>query len=245
MDAQFQLHHKFLVCTHETRLYTHIDMCLRKHIKSNIEIKYAGTGRSIIKLTQITLFDAMFIDVGLVDISCMELVEYYRGIDPEIVIFLLIEKPKDALLGYEFDVFRCLEKATLYTKLESCVPALMKELGINRDHVEFKVANRIRRVYTDEILYAESQLHTVFIHYRGRRQEPSALYGTLAEVEKMLTPYGFFRIHNSYIINIEYCVEIIDRCAVLINGIKLPISRNTIYELRDVLRTKGKGTKHP
>ena len=61
---------------------------------------------------------------------------------------------------------------------------------------------------------------------------------TLLEYEKMLETYGFFRIHQSYLVNLKYMSKFDNDSLemVLENGEILPVSNRRKSNLLDILR---------
>ena len=225
---------KVVVCTSDAQLYTHVDMGLSKHLAPHCELKmqYAYTAAALRESKSMQDFDMLLIDIALPDAECTGLVEQYRRANPDFVLMLMIDKAEDALAGYPLKAFRCPSKKNLTAELEECMPDLLNELGVNRDIVEFQVSNRCYRVFADEILYAESRDHRVFIHYRGKHLEPSYVFDTLTSVGQLLEPHGFRRIHQSYIINMKHLIDINSSWAVMVNGSRLPISHSILQEMR-------------
>jgi two-component system LytT family response regulator len=62
---------------------------------------------------------------------------------------------------------------------------------------------------------------------------------TLGTYEDILDPQHFFRIHKSYIINLEHLTEYLSEdgyFAVLKGGVKLPVARNRVPEFTQRLK---------
>lgn len=79
------------------------------------------------------------------------------------------------------------------------------------------------RIPIQSILYLESQNYMVNLH------TPTAVYSiriTLKELENILVAEGFFRIHMSYLVNLEHIVHAGVTDVELDNGEQLKISRN-------------------
>ena len=53
----------------------------------------------------------------------------------------------------------------------------------------------------------------------------------MSDMEQKLIPYGFIRIHKSYLVNYRYIKNIQPACVVLDNKKQLPVSR---YRLDDI-----------
>ena len=90
---------------------------------------------------------------------------------------------------------------------------------------------------TEDIIYIEAQDDYVCIYTANKS---SLKNDTLANMEKMLDPQKFYRIHRSYILNIDYLNKIEpytkdSRIAILNNGKTLPVSRSGYSRLVKLL----------
>ena len=89
----------------------------------------------------------------------------------------------------------------------------------------------------EDIIYIEAQDDYVCIN---TLKKPSMKNDTLTNMEKMLDPRKFFRIHRSYILNIDYLSKIEPYSkdswiAILKNGKTLPISRSGYSRIMKLL----------
>ena len=82
----------------------------------------------------------------------------------------------------------------------------------------------------DDIIYVQSidKYVTLFL---SRDQQSEAIRFKMSDMERQLHPYGFIRIHKSYLVNYRYIKNIQTNCVVLDNKKKLPVSR---YRLDDI-----------
>lgn len=103
--------------------------------------------------------------------------------------------------------------------------------------IAFREGGTIDVVPVQRIDYLEAQDDYVHVYSRGRKyvkQQP------LGELEALLDPTRFLRIHRSYIVNLESLARIEpyakdSRVAVLKDGTRVPVSRAGYERLREVL----------
>ena len=89
-----------------------------------------------------------------------------------------------------------------------------------------------------QIVYAETDGHGCVVHTTSKSYEVNQLLG---ELEKKLADFGFFRIHKSYLVNLDYVVEMVPGFN---NGYslkmkyfekeRLPIGRTQVKEFRNL-----------
>jgi len=87
----------------------------------------------------------------------------------------------------------------------------------------FKTSNRFVRVRTDEILYVEALSdYVVLVMEQGPKH---IVHSTMKAMEEKLVPFGFMRIHRSYIANVDKVAAVADHQATL-GGRKVPVSKS-------------------
>nr|WP_236782626.1 LytTR family DNA-binding domain-containing protein [Allobacillus saliphilus] len=108
--------------------------------------------------------------------------------------------------------------------------------------VPAKVEDKIILFDPTEIDYIESQdgKAQIVVNY-----ESFALDSTLTEIEKKIEPYGFYRCHRSYIVNLQKVREIItwskNTYSLRINNkpkSTIPLSRTKIQHIQDTFNLK-------
>ncbi|PHN05425.1 LytR/AlgR family response regulator transcription factor [Flavilitoribacter nigricans] len=95
---------------------------------------------------------------------------------------------------------------------------------ISRDSIEY--------VDPEQIILCEASSNYTLIHLMG---EPTRLISkTLKEFETMLQTFGFFRAHNSYVINLAHVKEYVRSDGgylIMKNKVKVPVSKSKKEEL--------------
>jgi two-component system, LytTR family, response regulator len=97
--------------------------------------------------------------------------------------------------------------------------------------------SKVHVIPVDALDYVEAQDDYVCLHAEGRRHLKEQ---TMSEVEAVLDPTRFVRIHRSVILNIERLARVEpyakdSRIAILRDGTKLPVSRAGYARLNELL----------
>ncbi|MGN7385754.1 LytTR family transcriptional regulator DNA-binding domain-containing protein [Sporosarcina sp. SAFN-015] len=118
------------------------------------------------------------------------------------------------------------------TAAESIVPVRLEKIPT-------KVNEKIVLFDPPEIDYIESNEGQSFLHIKG---EAFPSVSTLNELESRLLPFGFFRCHRSYIVNLQKVREVItwtrnSYSLVLDDAEKstIPLSKTKMVELKEML----------
>jgi two-component system, LytTR family, response regulator len=103
--------------------------------------------------------------------------------------------------------------------------------------IAFRDGGTIDVVPVQRIDYIEAQDDYVHVFARGQRHVKQQ---TLGELEALLDPTRFIRVHRSYIVNLESLAKVEpyakdSRVAVLKDGTKVPVSRAGYERLRGLL----------
>ena len=103
------------------------------------------------------------------------------------------------------------------------------------DSVNLNVKTSVK---PNEVLFCEADINYTRIYYRNRTELISV---PLKKVEEQFHDFPFFRIHKSYLVNINYIVDTDDRfCVQMVNNFYLAISRRKIGKFNRLLKRDKK-----
>jgi len=86
------------------------------------------------------------------------------------------------------------------------------------------------------IIYCESESNYTYIYFAGNKK--ALLSKTLKEIEKLLAHPDFFRVQNSYLVNLNHIKEYVRGEGgelIMSNGDEVRVSRNKKEELLKLL----------
>ena len=131
----------------------------------------------------------------------------YNGID---IARRIRSKRKDAVIifvtnyieyapeGYEINAFRYVLKSEISRKLPQYLQEALAQIQTERATLTIRNSGEQIVLALSEILYLESQQHTVTLHTKCKEYR---CYKSLSALEEELQSKGFLRIHNSYLVN--------------------------------------------
>tara|TARA_R110002095_G_scaffold150153_1_gene129749 strand:+ start:5 stop:490 length:486 start_codon:yes stop_codon:yes gene_type:complete len=105
-----------------------------------------------------------------------------------------------------------------------------------RRKVAIPLSGKTIFVEQDEIIYCKSSGNYSEIYFKDHKNE--LLSKKLKDVELLIRNKNFFRVHNSYLVNINYIKEFVKsdgQYIVLAEGTTIPVSRTKRRELMEVL----------
>lgn len=228
---------------------------LREHLAVHPEIEVVGecaNGFQAVKAVADLRPDLIFLDIQMPKLNGFEVLELLP--DPPAVVFVTAF---DAYAVKAFDVHAIdylLKPFSPERLAESLEQALTRVGRGSREQLAALLADtkqreapverilvrdgaRVHVVPVDKLDYIEAQDDYICLHSEGKRYLKEQ---TMGQVEALLDPKRFVRIHRSYILNIERIARVElyakdSRIAILQNGTKLPVSRSGYGRLSELL----------
>ena len=149
-----------------------------------------------------TKFDAAFLDISMTNFSGLELAELILNIEPKTFIVFQTAYEEYALdafkkggMGY---LLKPIEDAELKKVLQKIF--LYKEEKNIPKNILGKVSNKIYLVELEDIFYIKADLDEIII-----RTKDNFVYAKkkIGDIEETLKNRNFFRVHRSYIVNVD------------------------------------------
>lgn len=150
-------------------------------------------------------------DIAILDIDFIG--KTYNGLDiakrlrqfrEDAVILFATNYIEYAPEGYEVQAFRYMMKYDIPQKLFDYLDQAIKRLHMDSEVMTFQISGERVDIPIAQILYIESQLHTVrvFVQPRGKSKPIEySFYSSIGKLEQQLSEKGFLRIHKSYLVN--------------------------------------------
>ena len=179
---------------------------------------------------ELTKFDILFLDIDLGNKNGIELARIMRKHNAEAVLILVTNFSEYAPEGYEVDAFRYLPKSELDRKLPGYFSDALAVCRTRQRKVEIFCEGESMPVPVQAIAYVESQGHEQCLHMIGWSKEELYTRLTMAQLEELLFPQGFLRIHKRFLVNMAYLQSLQSTGAVLTTGKSLKASARNYRE---------------
>lgn len=211
------------------------------------EIMEGDSGSAALKLFDRYPFDILFLDISLNDMEGTTLAAAARRMLPNAQIVFATAFSQYAVEAFELGVnnyilkpfdperllqilIKCKQDLEISPKKELTLPANKLPININRTIILLDI---------HQIVYIETCCRSCILHTVSKNYMENQL---LCEYEKRLTDYDFYRIHKSYLINLNYISELFpwanNSMAVKMKGFEkeiLPIGREKVKHLRQMI----------
>lgn len=149
-----------------------------------------------------TKFDVAILDISMPNFSGLELAELILKLEPKTFIVF-----QTAYEEYALDAFKKGGMGYLLKPVEdSELKKILQRISIYKEEKNIskkilgKVSNKIYLVETDEIFYIKADLDEIII-----RTKDNFVYAKkkIGDIEEILKDKNFFRVHRSYIVNVD------------------------------------------
>lgn len=207
-------------------------------------IEEADSGASGLELISHQPFDLLFLDINLNDMEGTTLAAAAKKILPNAQIVFATAYSQYAVKAFELGVdnyiLKPFDPERVRLVLEKCHRETKQSpAALSSDRLAINTNRKILLLDIRQIVYLETEGRGCIIHTAGRDYSENQLLG---EFEKRLVPHGFFRIHKSYLVNLNYISEMFpwanNSLAVKMQGFEqniLPVGREKVKSLRQLL----------
>ncbi len=183
--------------------------------------------------------DLIFLDIQMPQLNGIDFLKSLTH--PPLVIFTTAY-PQYAIEGFDLDVLDYLLKPISFSRFfKATLKAkefIQKQSQIvvqdNADYFFVKVNQKLEKIKTADVFYIESMSNHVIIHTALRKY---VAYLTFKGIEEKLPSDSFFRIHKSYIVNVQR-IDAIDANEILMGTLKLPLGKSYRDEILKKIETR-------
>ena len=180
--------------------------------------------------------DLLFLDIRMPEVSGLELARALK--DPPTIVFTTAYR-EHAVEGFEVDALDYLVKPIGMSRLLKALDRYRTAVATLREdpHWTIRADRKTVRVRIREIRYIESIRDYVKVVLPG---DSILTKKSLADTADELEPYGFVRIHRSFLINRAHVISFSSE-EVVVDGTALPVGRAFRQEAMERLESGARG----
>ncbi len=158
-------------------------------------------------------FDMLFLDVDMPDMNGITLGKQIRKIAPNIIMVYSTAYPQYAIDAYDCEAFYYMVKPCNKERLQSVLDRANAKYTAAHQYHLITTKNKTLRIPINEIYFVECCHKHIIYHLAGN--ESIDVVDTISSVYEKLLPYGFYQVHQGYLVNFEKVYDFTDRDVVL------------------------------
>ena len=203
------------------------------------EVTTLASGPGALNLLAERRFDAVFLDVRMPGLDGLELAAVLRRFEAPPALVFVSAYEDAAVHAFDLKALDYLVKPVKRSRLAEAIGRVLEVVGARADGgadvVPLSTARGATRlVPRSSILYMEAKGDYVRVVSDDGR---FLLRGRISELERRWSPFGFLRVHRSYIANLHRAVEVRPRrggtaALVFPGGVEIPVARRKATRLK-------------
>lgn len=194
----------------------------RKEIP-NMIIEQFCYGESLIETyKQGKRFDIIFLDIQMRNVDGIKTAEQIRQTDTSAIIVFITSFVQFVSEAFRQNAFQFLIKPVTQDSFNREFRRIIKQYCLNHQKYTIRNKNGIFALEIKSIVYIESYRHSlIFFTNNGEKYNTT---GTISEKESQLAPLGFIRVHQGYLVNMDYIKSINEKDILTTVGITVEMS---------------------
>jgi len=166
-------------------------------------------------------FDFLFLDIQMKDIDGIQTAKEIRKTNKHAIIFFITGFTQYVSAAFTLNAFQFLLKPVKKEAFDREFGRALKQYFMEHQKYIIEIDSRTVALEIKDIVFLNSSDHYITIR---TEQGKHIKRGKLNDEEKTLTPYGFVRTHNSFLVNMAYIFEITQKEVILKNGSRAALS---------------------
>lgn len=239
---------KIAVVDDEPEMLNEIKDSIEKQFKErelSITVDAFTNGTEIINAVENGyLCDIVFLDIELPDMLGLEIAKLLRESHKKIIIAFVTSFDNYVYDAFDYDAIAYIRKQEIGTRLCKDIDRIIKKYKEMHNKKLFKNAGGRYTVSTQDIVYFESDDHSIIVYENNGFM--FEITGSLKNLEDEYSVHGFFRIHAGYLVNLEYIYSIEKNNVIVKYGSKtksFPISRGRMKALKSAYQKYIRGER--
>ena len=205
----------------------------RRQMSCEIDVYQSGKEFVALKY-EMTRYHIVFLDINMKEMDGIETARNLRLLNREAYVVFVTAFIGYTLEGYKVDAIRYILKMDrsfeelVYESLDAICEKMEYQPHVHL--FEFLEGKKV--ISLEKIVYVESKLHKLYFNVIENGMAVYTMYDTLNHIARFF-PEEFVRVHQSFLVNLEYVCKI-KRCELLLSGgITLPLARSRIKEVKN------------
>lgn len=174
-------------------------------------------------------YDIILMDIEMPYMNGMDAARSVRKKDGEVVIVFITNMANYAVQGYEVEALDFIVKPFTYEMFKFRMERITARLDKKKSDysIVLNSNDQVYRINVSNLMYIEVNRHALTYH---TDKENISVRGSMKEAEAALTPFGFCKCSQSFLVNLRY-VSRVELDDVYLGNAQIHISRGSKKEL--------------
>ncbi len=212
------------ICDDEQEFVQHLQGMLGRYAAETgeeIKVTVYRDGLELVKTYDVSI-DLIFLDIQMGTVNGLEAAEQIRKNDHTVGIIFLTSYQQYALEGYQYQAVDYIVKPVKYIRLKLELNRWKERFKKKSPYIVVKNDSGSYKVDLQTLHYAETYKRNLLLH---TDRETVVCYRHMKELEKDLEPYGFFRCHTGFLVNLAFVKRVEKLDIELTSGESIYVSK--------------------
>lgn len=222
------------ICDDEQDFVHHLNKMLDQYAaETGEEIKVTAyyDGMELIEKYDTTI-DLIFLDIQMRLVNGLRAAECIRQMDEKVGIIFLTTLTQYGLEGYKYQATNYIVKPMKYIRLKVELNRWREKYQRKNPYIVVKNDHGSFKVDLNSLHYVETYRRNLLLHTDGKTV---ICYKSMKEIEKELEPYGFFRCHTGFLVNMAFVKQVEKLDVELTSGETIYVSKPKKKEFMEAL----------
>lgn len=224
--------YRIILCDDDRPFLEYLSNLIERYLKNKVQKYKIHTFDSMAQISDqlLSSCDIAFLDIDFMGkkYTGLDIAKRLRTFRKDSIIIFVTNYVEYAPEGYEVQAFRYILKCDVESKLDKYLCEAIQKLEQTIETLKIQINGEIIDIPLNDILYIESQLHSVNLYVQRKSNLSNVkvytFYSSISSLEQQLEQQGFLRIHKSYLVNMLHIRRYQCHEVELDNGLKLTAS---------------------
>lgn len=189
-----------------------------------------GCGADLLEYSKSNSIDVLFLDIDMPEMTGFEVAKAIKREHGNTLIIFMSAYDNFVYESFDYLPFAYIRKDKIEEDITKVVSRICDKLMERTRYVTLYDKRKEIIVDLREIMYFESTKN-YYVAYLSNGKTYSCR-GTLTSLEDDMKPFGFFRTHHAFLVNLEYAEQVEDTGCILVGENKVPIAQKRSREFK-------------
>lgn len=190
-------------------------------------------------------FDLIYLDIDMPKMSGIKLASMIRKNETDTHIIFVSSYSHFVFNTFQYAPYRFIRKEKLLQELSESVDSYCEEIFSEKQLINLQFENNTVE-YKDitKMVYFYSLRHDIFLFYDNQSKRLANRAYTMDYLEEFFKPYGFIRVHKTYLVNCRYVYQIRNDQVILnykSERTVLPLSARRMVDVKEQFKLLMRG----